>query len=95
MESTWWEIAIGLVIILIPVALLGLFLYATIIRSKDWNNPDVARGLGIGIIGLVIIGIAAIARNSEVGEWIDYVNYLGIGIVVVGIVWFFYGMGKH
>jgi hypothetical protein len=94
LDSTWLDIFIGGVVAILAIALMGGLLYVSIFRAKEWNYPNMARGFGIGFLGLIIVGISELAKSEGAGDWASYIQTSGVVIGVVGFLWFIFGMGQ-
>jgi uncharacterized membrane protein len=77
----------------VMVLMVGGFLYATIVRARDWNYPRAARGIGIALLGLIVVGVAAVAESDGAGDWAWFLKAAGIAVAVVGGLWWLIGMG--
>ena len=72
--------AFAWLIVAAVAAALGAFLYAAIFRAKEWTHPAAARGAGLGVLGLLVVGIGALAR-------VGVVEAVGGVVALAGAVW--------
>lgn len=94
LDSGWLPIFIGGVVVVLAIVFLGGILYATIVRANKWNYPNIARGVGIGLLGLVIVGITELAISEGAGNWAGHIQTVGVLVGAVGLLWFVFGMGQ-
>ena len=80
MHDPWLSRIFAWVIVAAVAAGVGAFLYAAIFRAKDWTHPAAARGAGIGVLGLLIVGLGALVRNG-------WAEAAGGVVALAGLVW--------
>ena len=80
MHDSWLGRIFAWVLVGAVAAGVGAFLYAAIFRAKDWTHPAAARGAGIGVLGLLIVGIGALVKMTGV-------EAAGGVVALAGFVW--------
>ena len=68
----------------LAAAMVAGLLYATIVPARKWNSPRAARGLGIALLGLIVVGIAALAESNGERKWAWYLKAAGLAVAVLG-----------
>ena len=84
----------GMLCLGVAAAMVAGLLYVTIIRAREWNYPQAARGVGIALLGLIVVGIASLAESEGDEAWAWYLKTAGIAVAIVGGVWWMIGMGQ-
>lgn len=69
-------------------------LYALILRSREWNYPTAARGIGIGLLGLAMMAVGAMAKDGGAGSWAGLGRGLGAAVAGGGLLYMMYGFAK-
>ncbi|MCX5796438.1 MAG: hypothetical protein NTY77_13175 [Elusimicrobia bacterium] len=86
MPDSWLGRVFAWAVVGAAAAGVGAFLYAAIVRAKDWSHPAAARGAGVGTLGLIIAGLGAVLHSG-------LAEAAGGLVVLVGLVWAASGLG--